>query len=198
MQISSVLEGSRVLLIPMNLSHAEALFDCGKDTAIWTFLPNKIETIADMIQLIEKSLESKEMGLEFPFVVFDKELNKLVGSTRFLNISLPNKNLEIGWTWYSPEVWRTSVNTECKYQLLTYCFEELKTVRVQFRADIRNERSNKALERIGATKEGILRQDRILHDGYIRNSYIYSIIDSEWPHIKNKLEGFLGIGTHHT
>lgn len=88
----------------------------------------------------------------------DLQSDEIVGSARFLNISLGHRNLEIGWTWYSPKVWRTHVNTECKYLLLTYCFEELQLVRMQLKADVRNERSNKAIVRIGATHEGVLRK----------------------------------------
>jgi RimJ/RimL family protein N-acetyltransferase len=186
-----ILEGSRVRLYPLELSQAKELFECGKHKDIWTYLPNEVETLDDMIQLIKNSLNSRELGLEYPFVVFDKELNRIVGSTRFLNISVSNKNLEIGWTWYSPEVWRTRVNTECKYELLKYCFDEFKAVRVQFKADVRNDRSNKAIKRIGATHEGVLRQDRILHDGFIRNANIYSIINSEWNGVKDRLKEFL-------
>lgn len=191
MHFPTLLEGNRIKLLPLELNQAEDLFKCGQNDNIWTYLPNKIKTLEDMIELIQEALESKKLGLEYPFVVFDKELNRLVGSTRFLNISSANKNLEIGWTWNSQEVWRTRVNTECKYELLKYCFEELNTVRVQFKADVRNERSNKAIERIGAFKEGVLRQDRILHDGFIRNSNLFSIINSEWPTVKSKLEEFL-------
>ncbi|NHN35309.1 GNAT family N-acetyltransferase [Paenibacillus agricola] len=185
------LTGQRIQLHPLELSHAEGLYESAKHQEIWTYLPNKIESLADMIQLLESALSAKELGSEYPFAVYDNELKRFVGSTRLLNISVSNRNLEIGWTWYSPEVWRTRVNTECKYELLKYCFEEFQAVRVQLKADVRNARSNQAIERIGATKEGILRQDRILHDGFIRNSNLYSVINSEWPEVKNRLEHFL-------
>ncbi|PZD97230.1 GNAT family N-acetyltransferase [Paenibacillus sambharensis] len=187
----TMLEGKRIQLLPLRLDHAEELFKCAGYPEIWTYLPNKVEKFEDMVELINNSIQAKESGLEYPFVVYDKELKKLVGSTRLLNISEANRNFEIGWTWYTPEVWRTRVNTECKYVLLKYGFEEFQAVRIQFKADIRNERSNRAIERIGAVKEGILRQDRILHDGYIRNAYIYSVIRPEWPDIKMKLEEYL-------
>jgi RimJ/RimL family protein N-acetyltransferase len=186
------LEGERVSLIP--LSHEvniEELYLAAKNDDIWTYLPNKVRILNDLKKIVGESLKAKEQGLEYPFVVYDNELKTLVGSTRFLNISIPNKNLEIGWTWYSPEVWRTKVNTECKYLLLKYCFEELNLIRVQFKADIRNTRSNNAIQRIGAFREGELRQDRILNDGFRRNAYIYSIIDTEWSEVKKKLEEHL-------
>ena len=193
MTFPTILSGSSIQLLPLELSCAEGLFACGTDSRIWTYLPNKVETREDMDQMIQSALESQRQGTDHPYAVYSSDLGKLVGSTRFLNISIPNKQLEIGWTWYTPEVWRTRVNTECKYTLLKYSFEEFKAVRVQFKADIRNDRSNRAIERIGAVREGMLRQDRILHDGYIRNSYLYSIIDTEWPAVKERLEQYLNI-----
>jgi len=185
------LEGERVKLLPMESRHAEELAECGKADEIWDYLPKKATSLEVMAELIEQALKGKKLGQEFPFVVFDKQLGKLVGSTRYLAINAPNRNLEIGWTWYSPEVWRTRVNTECKYLLLKYGFEELRLLRVQLKTDTRNERSNNAIRRIGGIHEGVLRQDRIMHDGYIRNANLYSIIDNEWPEVKSKLEGFL-------
>jgi RimJ/RimL family protein N-acetyltransferase len=188
---SIVLEGSRVNLLPMVLEHSDELFECGKAEEIWTYLPTPVTSTQEMRQLVEDALLMREQGSEYPFVVFDKELGRIVGSTRFLNISLSNRNLEIGWTWYSPAVWRSRVNTECKYLLLCYCFENLRTVRVQFKADVRNTRSNRAIERIGAQREGLLRQDRIYSNGYVRDAYLYSIIDKQWDSVKMKLEHLL-------
>jgi len=114
-----------------------------------------------------------------------------VGSTRFLNISIQNRNLEIGSTWLSPTVWRTRINTECKYLLLKHCFETLGTIRVQLKTDSRNVRSQRSIERLGAVKEGVLRNHMIMPDGYLRDSVVYSIIDKEWVQVKNKLESML-------
>jgi RimJ/RimL family protein N-acetyltransferase len=185
------LEGVRVKLIPLEEIHAEGLFEAGREPAIWTYMPRHVNTLEDMVKLVGEALVAKEGGMEYPFVIWDKQTGKIVGSTRFLNISVPNRNLEIGWTWYSPEVWRTPVNTECKYLLLHHCFEALSTIRVQFKADRRNERSNRAIARLGAIQEGILRQDRIMPDGYIRDSVYHSILAEEWPEVKVRLEGFL-------
>src|SRR5699024_2902682 len=112
-------------------------------------------------------------------------------STRFLNISIPNSNLEIGWTWLSPKVWRTSINTECKYLLLKHCFEMLGAIRVQLKTDSRNVRSQQAIERIGAVKEGVLRNHMVMSDGFLRHSVYYSVIDQEWSLVKDKLERML-------
>lgn len=124
-------------------------------------------------------------------MIYDKQLDQIVGSTSFLSISIPNRNLEIGYTWLTPTVWRTRVNTECKYLLLKHCFETLKTIRVQLKTDRRNVRSQRAIERIGAIKEGTLRNQMIMPDGYLRDSVLYSIIDQEWASVKRKLERML-------
>lgn len=179
-----VLEGERVRLQSLQPHHISQLWDPSITEEVWRYLPNRFQHSEDLQEIYAASLRGKNIGLEHPFVVYDKCLHKFVGSTRFLNISLENKNLEIGWTWYLPEVWRTRVNTECKFLLLQYGFEELGLLRVQFKADTRNERSNKALERIGAVREGELRKDRNMQDGFIRNAYIYSIIREEWPEVK--------------
>ncbi|WP_168120323.1 GNAT family protein [Paenibacillus sp. HB172176] len=191
MNFPTKLEGKRVDLLAMEHRHADALFACSMDERIWTYLPQKTSSAAEMAKFIEQSLAAKEMGTEFPYVVYDHELKQLVGSTRLLNISVPNRNLEIGWTWYSPEVWRTRVNTECKYMLLQFAFEQFEAIRVQLKADQRNARSNAAIRRLGAVHEGVLRHDRIMHDGYIRNADLYSILSSEWPDVKERLELFL-------
>jgi len=185
------IKGIRATLAPLVEDHLHALYEAAKHPDIWTFLPQKIKTIEDTATIIQKALQQKESGLEFPFVVIDQDTSQIVGSTRFLNISLPNRQLEIGWTWYNPSVWRSRINTECKYLLLQYSFEVLGMVRVQFCADSRNTRSNQAIARLGAVKEGVLRKNRILDDGYIRDTCFYSILEEEWPAVKVKLEGFL-------
>lgn len=173
------------------MDHAEALFVSGKYSEIWKYTSKKIETFEDMSEYIRDALLNKEKGTDYPFAVYDKELQRYIGSTRYLNISIPNRNVEIGWTWYSPEVWRTRVNTECKYLLLKYGFEQLNLLRIQFKADSRNERSHNAILRLGAVHEGVLRKERVMYDGYVRNANIYSIIDTDWPQVKQKLEGYL-------
>ncbi|WP_108672333.1 GNAT family N-acetyltransferase [Peribacillus acanthi] len=187
----TILVGERVKLVPMERSHIEGLFKAGSSPEIWTYMSIQVETVSDMERLVEEALAAKEKGTEFPFVVIDLENDKVVGSTRFLNISKGNRSLEIGWTWYSKDVWRTRINTESKYLLLRYCMEHLDSVRVQFKADNRNERSKTAIQRIGATFEGVLRQDRIMPNGYNRDSAYFSIINKEWDTVKARLEGYL-------
>ncbi|MCM3252020.1 GNAT family N-acetyltransferase [Priestia aryabhattai] len=188
---SGELVGTAVKLVPLGKMHEQGLYEAAKPKEIWEHLPVNVHSPSDMKRLIESALKAKKEGRELPFAVFDRESHSIVGSTRFLDISLLNKSVEIGWTWYHPSVWRTRVNTECKYLLLKYCFEELKLHRVQFKTDVRNNRSRAAIKRLGATQEGITRKHMVLTDGYVRDSVIFSIIDDEWPFVKKRLEGFL-------
>ncbi|WP_377520417.1 GNAT family N-acetyltransferase [Priestia megaterium] len=188
---SVTLLGERVKLIPLEELHTEGLYEAAKAPEIWSHLPSKIQSIEDIKQLVKNALKSKESGQELPFVVLDLETNSILGSTRFLDISVPNKSIEIGWTWYNPSVWRTRVNTECKYLLLKHCFEELNFNRVQLKTDVRNQRSRTAILRLGAVQEGIIRKHMILPDGFARDSVVFSIIKEEWPSIKERLEDFL-------
>ncbi len=188
---SGELAGTAVKLVPLGKMHEQGLYEAAKPKEIWEHLPVKVHSLSDMKRLIESALKAKQEGRELPFAVFDIESHSIVGSTRFLDISLPNKSVEIGWTWYHPSVWRTRVNTECKYLLLKYCFEELKLQRVQFKTDVQNKRSRAAIMRLGATQEGIIRKHMVLPEEYVRDSVIFSIIDDEWPAVKKRLEGFL-------
>ncbi|RED55565.1 GNAT family N-acetyltransferase [Cohnella lupini] len=187
-----ILQGVRVTLVPMEASHIAALYDALNDPEIWTFSPPGMRNVADMKTYVETALEERARGVCMPFVIYDMEADRLVGTTRFADISAPHRHLEIGWTALAREVWRTRVNTECKYLLLKHCFETLGTVRVQLKADSRNTRSLRAMERIGATPEGIHRSNRILGDGYIRDTAYYSFIASEWANVKKNLESMLG------
>ncbi|MFD2212116.1 GNAT family N-acetyltransferase [Metabacillus endolithicus] len=180
------LEGKHVKLVPMCKGHVQGLYEIGSDRNIWTYLPSVVSTFDDMKVFIESALNNKENGSEYPFVIIEKETSKIIGTTRFLNISTSNKTVEIGWTWLTPSVWGTSVNKECKFLLLRYCFESLGTIRVQFKTDEQNIRSQRAIEGIGATKEGTLRNHMIRRDGTYRNSVFYSIIESEWGLLKKK------------
>lgn len=185
------LVGVRAKLLPMEPAHAPALYEAAQNPDIWTYMPTRITTLAETEQFIAQALAAKAQGEEYPFVIVDQADGRIVGSTRFLDIQPQNRNLEIGWTWYSPNVWRTRLNTECKYLLLRYCFETLDLLRVQLKTDGRNWRSQQAIERIGGIKEGVLRRQRILHDGYVRDTVYFSILAEEWPAVKAKLETML-------
>ncbi len=183
------LDGKNVRLEPLTDTHVPGLAAVGLDDRIWRLmLYGQMHSEEDMRKWVHSLLEGRLAGTDLPFAVIHKPSGRVVGATRYLDIRPAHRGLEIGGTWYGLEFQRTVVNTECKYLLLKYAFEELNTIRVQFKADIRNERSWHAIERIGATREGILRNHYILPDGSWRDSVYYSIIDLEWPIVKRKLE----------
>jgi RimJ/RimL family protein N-acetyltransferase len=184
-----VLEGRYVRLEPMTEEHVPALAEIGLGQDFWGFMVyGQMETREDMLNWVRDILIRAQKGTDLPFIVVHLASGRVAGATRYLNIMSDDRGLEIGGTWYGPEFQRTVVNTECKYLLFKQAFEELGCIRVQLKTDSRNERSQKAIERIGAKKEGILRNHMILPDGHIRDSVYYSILDSEWPDVKKKIE----------
>lgn len=183
------LTGRVVRLEPLSEAHVPDLTRAGQDESIWRYLVyGVIRTEEQMRALVRDLLERQARGTDVPFAVIHLETNRAIGSTRYMDIRPHHRGLEIGGTWYAPAVQRTAVNTECKYLLLRHAFETLGCIRVQFKADSRNERSLRAIERIGAIKEGILRRHMIVLNDYIRDSVYYSILDSEWPGVKARLE----------
>ena len=183
-----VLTGRHVRLEPMTEAHIAALAEIGAGQPFWQFmLYGDIETEEDMARWVEEILSRARNGTDLPFVAVHLASGQVAGATRYLNIMPRDRGLEIGGTWYGPEFQRTVVNTECKLLLLQHAFEELKAIRVQLKTDLRNERSQRAIERIGAVKEGVLRNHMILPDGRYRDSVFYSILDIEWPAVKSRL-----------
>src|SRR5215213_9504814 len=188
----AVLTGNYVRLEPLTIAHAPALAEIGIGQTFWDFmLYGNINTVEDMHNWVLDILTRAEKGTDLPFVAIHLDSGRVAGATRYLNIMPQDRGLEIGGTWYGTEFQRTIVNTECKYLLLQHAFETLGCIRVQLKTDSRNERSQKAIERIGAMKEGVLRNHMILPDGRIRHSVFYSILDTEWPEVKNRLEAML-------
>lgn len=185
------LVGKRAALVPMEVAHIPALYNAGNNPDIWLYLPMTVTTIDDMRDVVYTFLDDQARGKALLFTIIDQESNQVVGSTRFHNISHENRSVEIGKTWLSPAVWGTHLNTECKYLLLRHCFETLHTIRVQLKADVRNIRSQRAIERIGGVREGVLRQHWILPDGHKRDSVYYSILLEEWPECKKRLENMI-------
>ncbi|MBL8062567.1 MAG: GNAT family N-acetyltransferase [Anaerolineales bacterium] len=186
------LQGKHVRLEPMSEAHIPGLTAIGAGQDFWNFmLYGDIATENDMRKWVLDILERETKGTDLPFVVIHLASDRVAGATRYLNIVPKDRGLEVGGTWYGADFQRTAVNTECKYLLLQHAFETLGTIRVQIKTDSRNERSQRAIERIGAKKEGVLRNHMILPDGYIRHSVFYSIIDSEWAEVKSNLQGML-------
>ena len=137
---------------------------------------------------ISAALQEQAVGMVLPFAIIDLATGYAVGSTRYMTIAVRDRGLEIGWTWLSAQVQRTGVNTECKYLLLRHAFETLGAIRVQLKTHHDNVRSQRDIERIGATREGVLRNHMIMPDGSYRHSVYYSVIESEWPRVKGRLE----------
>ncbi|NOH03601.1 MAG: GNAT family N-acetyltransferase [Chloroflexi bacterium] len=183
-----VLQGRYVRLEPLSEAHVPGLTEIGVGQNFWDFmLYGDINSEADMRNWVLDIMARGKKGTDLPFAVIHLESGRVAGATRYLNIAPEHRGLEIGGTWYGTEFQRTAVNTECKYLLLKHAFEMLGCIRVQLKTDLRNERSQKAIERIGAVKEGVLRNHMILPDGRIRHSVFYSILDSEWEGVKARL-----------
>lgn len=188
---SASLEGTFIKLIPLEEKHFDELEILAKDKRIWEFIPFDMSNAEKCYHVFSNALVEREKGTQFPFVILHKKEMKIIGSTRFMNMEPKHKKLEIGWTWLHPDYWATAVNLECKLLLLTFCFETLNAIRVQLKTDENNLRSQKAIEKIGARWEGLLRNDWIRHNGTIRNSVYYSIIDTEWENAKENLNKLL-------
>ena len=185
------LTGKTVDLVSLEKTHFAELEALAKDKRIWEFYPLDGTNSDTFNRAFETALTEREIGNQFPFVVFHKPDNKIIGSTRFLDIQPLHRKLEIGWTWLHPDYWATSVNLECKWILLTCCFERLHASRVQLKANDKNVRSRKAIQKIGGQFEGILRNDMINENQTKRSSAYYSIIEEEWESVRLKLSGLL-------
>ena len=182
-----ILTGTTVDLIPLEKEHFEELFTVASDKELWELIPTNCSEKETFYTAYNFALAERDKGNQYPFVILHKATNKLIGSTRFFEIFPNDKKLEVGWTWITKQFWGTEINLECKFLLLTFCFETLKANRVQLKTKDTNIRSRKAIEKIGGVFEGILRKDRIQNDGTTRNAAYYSILDDEWKQAKQKL-----------
>lgn len=183
------LTGESVRLESLDLRHAGELTEAGSTAALWRHLPiAPPASVAENEAWIRDAIRDGETGAQVPFAIVRLESGRAVGSTRYLDIQRENSALEIGWTWIGKPWQRTVVNTECKFLLLRHAFEALGALRVQFKTDGRNKQSQEAIARIGAKREGVLRRSRRLWDGFVRDTVVFSILDSEWPEVKERLE----------
>lgn len=189
MIMPEALEGKRVKLIPLRDSHTKELWETAQDESLWEhYTFRKMGSYEKFERFIDHSIKEAKTGKEFTFTIFDKKTGKAIGGTSFLDIQPASRSLEIGRTWISKNLQGTGFNAECKYLLLKYCFEELNLIRVFFKTDSNNTRSQKAMEKIGAKFEGILRNHMIREDGTFRHSAYFSIISEEWFDVKKRLE----------
>jgi RimJ/RimL family protein N-acetyltransferase len=182
------LRGTVVRLEPLTFEHVEALAAVGLEPELWRWIPTAVSNTDEMRAYVLTALDEQRRGVSVPFVILDQSSNRVIGSTRYANIDGLNRRLEIGWTWLAPAYQRTGANTEAKLLLLTHAFETLQAIRVEFKTDALNTASRAALARIGAVEEGTFRNHLITHSGRVRDSVYFSIIDSEWPAVKTRLE----------
>jgi len=185
------LTGKLIRLVPLAESHVPDLARAGQDEAIWRYFNMPVgwtATETNMALFVRELVDRQARGIELPFAVVVRESGRAIGMTRYLDMAPRHRSLEVGGTWYGTPYQRTGVNTECRFLILGHAFEALGCVRVQFKVDVRNERSLRAVERIGAVREGVLRQHLIMPDSHRRDSVIFSILDREWPAVKALLE----------
>jgi N-acetyltransferase len=189
MQIKPLtLEGKHVRLAPLKLSHLPELYEAASDESLWLWTINVIENREDTLRYIETALGELERKISLPFVTIEKSSGVIIGSTRFGNLDARHRKAEIGWTWINPKWQRTNINTEAKLLMLNHAFETWKCVRVELKTDVLNEKSRKAILRLGAKEEGVLRQHLITDAGRFRDTVYFSIIDSEWHSVKAGLQ----------
>jgi RimJ/RimL family protein N-acetyltransferase len=186
-----VLEGAAIRLTPLKIEHVEELCAIGLEPSLWRSTTIEVRSRADMDSYVRMALDAQSKGAAVPFVIADRATGRLVGTTRFHSIVPEHKRLEIGFTWIALPRQRTGVNTEAKYLMLRHAFDTMNVIRVEFRADAENEPSRRALLRIGAREEGVLRRYRISAHRGIRDLAVYSILDFEWPHVRATLEAKL-------
>ena len=184
---SVTLEGNQVSLVPLSESHHKDLIEATEDGALWKLWYTLVPDPSSMQENIRSKLAMQKTGSLLPFAVIDKQTEKAVGITTYLNIDKVNRRVEIGYTWYRKSVQRTALNTEAKLLLLSYAFETLNCIAVEFRTHIFNKQSRQGIERLGAKLDGILRNHMIMPNGTFRDTCVYSIIASEWPTVKSHL-----------
>jgi len=186
-----VLEGRHVRLEPLSQSHHADLSAVGLDAELWRWIPTPVRTPPEMSAYIATALDEQSRGVSLPFALIEKAVGRAIGSTRYGNIDRAHRRVEIGWTWLAPAWQRTAANTEAKYLLLKHAFETLGCIRVELKTDSLNERSRAAILRIGAREEGTFRNHIITASGRIRHTVYFSILDSEWPDVKSRLQSRL-------
>lgn len=182
------MEGRYIRLVPLSRSHAAGLTEAGKSPEIWRWILTGFSGTPEAMKgLVDLLLSRQADGTDLAFTMLLRSDGRPVGMTRYLGIDRPNRNVEVGGTWIPPELWRTPVNSESKLLMLSNAFDSEGCERVQFKTDLRNVRSQRAIERLGATREGVLRRHALRTDGSFRDSVVYSIVRSEWPDVRSRL-----------
>ncbi len=186
------LKGQKVDLIPLDISHREALLKAASDGNLWDLWYTSVPFVETIDSYLNFAFEEQANQRALPFVVIDKTTGQIVGTTRYCNATPEHKRLEIGYTWYAKTYQRTVINTECKFLLLRHAFENLDCMAVEFRTHWHNHRSRNAILRLGAKQDGVLRSHRIDKDGSLRDTVVFSIIEAEWKTVKKSLRFKMG------
>ena len=186
------LTGRYARLEPLGERHLASLLRHGADAQIWRWMPTLRDDPRESVQVwFERATAGTARGEVIAWAIVEVASGEAVGGTTYLDLALADKRVEIGSTWHARAVWRTAINTECKYLLLRHAFETLGCNRVQLKTDLRNERSQAAIARLGAVREGVLRAQMVMPDGWVRDTVMFSIVAAEWPAAKARLEGWL-------
>ena len=188
------LEGGVVRLVPLGVEHVDGMCEVGLDPEIWRWMPTTVNDRAGMEAFVQESLDMQNAGTGLPFATTLRATGQVIGSTRFMNVAVAHRRVEVGGTWIGTAWQRTRVNTEAKYLMLRYAFEQLGCLRVEFKTHARNSRSRAAILRLGAVEEGLFRKHMVQGDGSVRDTVYFSIVDDEWPVVKGRLEDRLDQG----
>lgn len=186
-----VLEGIAARLEPLQVDHVPDLEQAAQDGQLWKLWTTSVPAPGDTRSYVGQALEAQRQGTALPFVVRCRTRGEIVGSTRFCHAVAEHRRLEVGYTWYAQSAQRTAINTDCKLLLLRHAFDELDAIAVELRTHFHNRASRRAIERLGARQDGVLRQHQILPDGTLRDTVVYSILDREWPTVRRGLEDML-------
>lgn len=180
------LQNENILLRPTIESDFELFAPLTIDNSMWVYFTHDLSGKEDFKTWFQEALDGKKMRTRLPFTIVQKENNKVAGATSFGNISMRDKRVEIGWTWFGPAFWGKGLNTQAKYLMLKYCFEGLDFERVEFKTDVLNIHARNALLRMHITEEGILRSHTLMTKGRRRDTIFYSVLKAEWPELKIK------------
>ncbi|MBB4636706.1 GNAT family N-acetyltransferase [Longimicrobium terrae] len=182
-----VLQGAHVRLVPMTMEHVPALWEAGNDPDLWQFTLTQNHSEDDMRRYVEAALRLQQQGTALPFVTTEAATGRVIGSTRFGNVDTWSRRVEIGWTWIAAPWQRSPINTEAKFLMLRHAFETLGCIRVELKTSALNQKSRRAIARIGGREEGILRKHAVSEDGRIRDTVYFGIVDDEWPDVCARL-----------
>lgn len=182
------LRGQYATVEPLHADHHDSLVDVVKDGELWNLWYTKVPAVEKVRTEIERRLALRDKGSMLPFVIIDNARGKIVGVTSYMNIEAEHRRVEIGGTWYAASAQRTPINTECKFLMLAHAFEKLDCIAVEFRTAFVNQQSRRAIERLGAKLDGVLRSHQLSANGTLRDTCVYSIIACEWPTVRSHLD----------